>query len=183
MFLFHVCINNWIQNFVSPIFLTHLNNYWTSEKAFTSGFASVSLISLCTFRLCFHMSLLWQNPFPHTSHWYGFSPVWMRICVVSWFFFLKDLSQWVQRWGRTDEWVFLCCHSCFLYSPQMRQNPSALYWYVWANPMWTQRMCSRRLCLLFKTLEQSSHWNSKGVFLSSLSFLYSGWIFFMWLDR
>jgi hypothetical protein len=37
--------------------------------------------------------------FPHTPHWCGFSPLWMRLCVFSELDVLNPLPQTSQTWG------------------------------------------------------------------------------------
>jgi len=50
----------------------------------------------------------WEKLFPHWVHVYGFSPVWILMCVLRFPLSVKLFPHWVHVYGFSPAWILMC---------------------------------------------------------------------------
>ncbi len=100
---------------------------------------------MCTLRAPFCVQL-----FPHWSHVYGFSPVWILMCSLRVCLSLKLFPHWSHEYGFSPVWI-LVCPSRARFCLKLFPHWSHVYGF---SPVWVFRCASRySFCVkLFSTL-------------------------------
>ena len=111
----HVQCNNTYQFsyvIINISYVTEMIRYF-SLRYDTSYFLLIFFYLICVLS-CFVNEEMYRNDRGHEEHWYGVSPVWMRLCSVKWCLLRKLTLQTVQLYGLSFEWIRLCSWRCDL---------------------------------------------------------------------
>uniref|UniRef100_A0A3B3ZNQ6 Uncharacterized protein n=1 Tax=Periophthalmus magnuspinnatus TaxID=409849 RepID=A0A3B3ZNQ6_9GOBI len=100
------------------------------------------------FLTCACVSLESAKLLPHSSQLYGFSPVWVLMCILRWYALLNDFGQCLQVKGSS---LFL------LFLQSFEDCATDLQISLSSTLCWTLRCCLR-LDDCEKALSQRSHW-------------------------
>ena len=79
--------------------------------------------------------------FSRRVHWYGFSPVWVLICVTRLLVLENALSHWVHRYGFSPVWVIICQSRLLFHGNAALHR---VHWYGF-SPVWVITCLSRLL--------------------------------------
>ena len=94
----------------------------------------------------------------HASHLYGFSPVWILLCMFSLLMAENALPQYSQVFGFSARWVILCAFkACFCRKALLQTSQMWVF-----SPVWIT-LCRFRASMSANSFSQNSH---KIVFLS-----------------